>query len=41
MHQTALAAHSDKQLAGRIVPDPGDELSLVDEADLAVREALA
>lgn len=41
MHQIALAARSDKQLAGRIVPDPGDELSLVDEADLAVREALA
>jgi predicted Ser/Thr protein kinase len=41
MHEIALAARSDKQLAGRIVPEPGDELTIVDEADLAVREALA
>jgi predicted Ser/Thr protein kinase len=40
MHQNALA-HADKQLAGRIVPESGDELTIVDEADLAVREALA
>ncbi len=41
MPEIALAARSDKQLAGRIIPEPGDELSIVDEADLAVREALA
>jgi serine/threonine-protein kinase len=41
MHELALSARTDKQLAGRIVPEPGDELTIVDEADLAVREALA
>lgn len=28
-------------MAGRIVPEPSDELTVVDEADLAIREALA
>ncbi|MDH3497060.1 MAG: protein kinase [Gemmatimonadota bacterium] len=36
----ALAARGDQALAGRIIPATDDELTVVDEADLAVREAL-
>jgi serine/threonine protein kinase len=37
----ALVARSSRQVAARIAPEPGDELTVVDEADLAIREALA
>jgi predicted Ser/Thr protein kinase len=36
----ALAVKTKDVLAGRILPEPGDDLTIVDEADLAIREAL-
>lgn len=36
----ALTVRAKNVLAGRIQPEPGDDLTFVDEADLAVREAL-
>ena len=36
----ALTVRASNPLAGRILPEPGDDLTIVDEADLAVREAL-
>jgi predicted Ser/Thr protein kinase len=36
----AIAVRASSSLAGRILPEPGDDLTIVDEADLAVREAL-
>lgn len=36
----AIAVRADNALAGRIRPASGDDLTIVDEADLAVREAL-
>jgi serine/threonine protein kinase len=37
----ALVARASRSVAARIAPEPGDELTVVDEADLAIREALA
>jgi serine/threonine-protein kinase len=36
----AVTVRAKSLLAGRILPEPGDDLTIVDEADLAVREAL-
>ncbi|HEX9631288.1 MAG TPA: serine/threonine-protein kinase [Gemmatimonadales bacterium] len=36
----AIAVRASDALAGRILPEPGDDLTIVDEADLAVREVL-
>jgi serine/threonine-protein kinase len=36
----AIAVRANNVLAGRILPEPGDDLTIVDEADLAVREVL-
>lgn len=36
----AIAVRANHVLAGRILPEPGDDLTIVDEADLAVREVL-
>jgi predicted Ser/Thr protein kinase len=36
----AVAVRAKDVLAGHIRPEPGDDLTIVDEADLAVREAL-
>jgi serine/threonine-protein kinase len=36
----ALTVRANSVLAGRILPEPGGDLTIVDEADLAVREAL-
>ena len=36
----AIAVRAKNVLAGRILPEPGDDLSIVDEADLAIRKAL-
>jgi serine/threonine-protein kinase len=36
----AMMVRAKSVLAGHIVPEPGDDLTIVDEADLAVRDAL-
>jgi serine/threonine protein kinase len=36
----AVTVRANSVLAGRILPEPGDDLTIVDEADLAVRVAL-
>jgi len=36
----AIVVRAKNVWAGRILPDPGDDLTIVDEADLAVRKAL-
>jgi serine/threonine-protein kinase len=36
----AVTVRAKSVLAGHILPEPGDDLTIVDEADLAIREAL-